>query len=247
MENSIEITNIVKRFNGSHKNAIDGISLSIRKGEKFGFFGPNGAGKTTLISLLCSIIQPTEGRIDYLFGEEHVSTKVFLNSIGFVPQDFAFYPELTLQQNLKYFGRLYRIPEAELTEKINFLIHALGLEHVRKRKVNTFSGGMKRRVNLGIGLINNPKVLFLDEPTVGVDVQSKVAIIDLLNELNANGTTIIYTSHHLKEAEDFCDRIALLDHGKIIALDALPTLLKSNNVNNLEELLIQLTGNQLRD
>jgi ABC-2 type transport system ATP-binding protein len=123
----------------------------------------------------------------------------------------------------------------------------MGLEHVGNKKINTFSGGMKRRINLAIGLINEPKILFLDEPTVGVDVQSKVAIISLLEELNKAGTTIIYTSHHLKEAEDFCDRIALLDDGKIIAMDSLDNLFSQNEVSNLEDLLIKLTGKNLRD
>ena len=247
MEKCIEIIDLKKQFSGSSKYAIDGISLTIQKGEKFGFFGPNGSGKTTLISLLCAIIEPTSGELNYLSKDHYLSRKSFLNSIGFVPQDFAFYPELTLEQNLSYFGRMYSIESNILKTKIDYLTTTLGLNHVKKNKVMTYSGGMKRRVNLAIGLINTPKVLFLDEPTVGVDVQSKFAIIDLLNELNANGTTIIYTSHHLKEAEDFCDRIALLDHGKIIAAGSLASLLKSNNVEHLEELLIQLTGNQLRD
>jgi ABC-2 type transport system ATP-binding protein len=123
----------------------------------------------------------------------------------------------------------------------------MGLEHVGNKKINTLSGGLKRRINLAIGLINEPKILFLDEPTVGVDVQSKVAIISLLEELNKAGTTIIYTSHHLKEAEDFCDRIALLDDGKIIAMDSLDNLFSQNDVSNLEDLLIKLTGKNLRD
>jgi ABC-2 type transport system ATP-binding protein len=131
--------------------------------------------------------------------------------------------------------------------EIDVLLEKLGLLHVRQKKIYTFSGGMKRRMNLAIGLINKPKILFLDEPTVGVDVQSKLSIMMLLDELNKSGTTIIYTSHHLKESESFCDRIALIDKGDIIALGPLADLLKKNKAQNLEDLLIDLTGKQLRD
>jgi ABC-2 type transport system ATP-binding protein len=150
-------------------------------------------------------------------------------------------------QNLKYFGALYGISSTVLAARIDRLLEQVGLNHVKDKKVGTFSGGMKRRINLAIGLINQPKLLFLDEPTVGVDVQSKVAIVSLLEEINRDGTTIIYTSHHLKEAEDFCDRIALIDEGKIIAIDTLNQLLQANHVSNLEDLLIRLTGKHLRD
>lgn len=243
----IEINNLVKWFNQAEHPSLDGIDLEIVEGEKFGFFGPNGAGKTTLISILCNILKPTSGNVQYSLEGKQLSIQQILPTVGFVPQDFAFYPELTPVQNLKYFGALYMVQKNELKSKIDHLLETLGLDHVRNKKISTFSGGMKRRVNLAIGLINDPKILFLDEPTVGVDVQSKVAIISLLEELNQKGTTIIYTSHHLKEAEDFCDRIALLDNGKIIAMDNLQSLLSQNEVGNLEDLLIKLTGKTLRD
>jgi len=243
----IEIKSLVKWFKKADQPSLDGIDLMILKGEKFGFFGPNGAGKTTLISILCNILQPTSGGVFYSFEGRPYSIQQILPTIGFVPQDFAFYPELTPVQNLTYFGALYMVPKNELKDKIDQLFDTLGLDHVRNKKISTFSGGMKRRINLAIGLINDPKILFLDEPTVGVDVQSKVAIITLLEDLNKKGTTIIYTSHHLKEAEDFCDRIALMDDGKIIAIDNLQNLLTQNEVGNLEDLLIKLTGKTLRD
>ena len=243
----IEISNLTKQFNKAERLSLDGINLTIQKGEKFGFFGPNGAGKTTLISILCAILKPTTGSVSYTINNKQQPIQQMLSSVGFVPQDFAFYPELTPIQNLEYFGALYKIPNKELKIKINHLLTIMGLEHVGNKKIHTFSGGMKRRINLAIGLINDPKILFLDEPTVGVDVQSKVAIISLLEELNKAGTTIIYTSHHLKEAEDFCDRIALLDDGKVIAIDNLQNLFSQNEVSNLEDLLIKLTGKNLRD
>ena len=150
-------------------------------------------------------------------------------------------------QNLRYFGKMHGLKNLELEKKITHLLTILGLDHVGNRKLSTFSGGMKRRINLAIGLINDPEILFLDEPTVGVDVQSKVAIMALLNELNERGTTMIYTSHHLREAEDFCDRTLLLDDGKIIAEGTLNDLLKQHNSESLEDLLIHLTGKALRD
>lgn len=247
MEVAIHITQLIKCYNKAEKNSLDDIDLVVYEGEKFGVFGPNGAGKTTLISVLCGILAPTSGKVNYHFDKLDLSIRELLPHIGFVPQDYAFYPELTPMQNLKYFGALYGISKMELTERIDHLLEQVGLSHVRDKKVATFSGGMKRRINLAIGLINQPKLLFLDEPTVGVDVQSKVAIVSLLEEINRQGTTIIYTSHHLKEAEDFCDRIALIDEGKIIAVDTLIHLLEANNVSNLEDLLIRLTGKHLRD
>jgi ABC-2 type transport system ATP-binding protein len=243
----IKIKSLVKQFNKAEHPSLDGIDLDIFEGEKFGFFGPNGAGKTTIISILCNIIHPSSGSVNYFLDDKELSVKEILPHIGFVPQDFAFYPELSPVQNLRYFGSLYEVPKKELDVKIDSLLSILGLSHVRNKKINTFSGGMKRRINLAIGLINEPKILFLDEPTVGVDVQSKLVIITLLEELNKKGTTIIYTSHHLKEAEDFCDRIALLDNGKIIAFDTLQNLRSQNEVTNLEDLLIKLTGKTLRD
>lgn len=243
----IEINHLVKKFGPAERPSLNGINLQIFEGEKFGFFGPNGAGKTTLISILCNIIKPTSGNVKYFFDNKYLPIEEVLPAIGFVPQDFALYPELTPVQSLNYFGALYNIDKPVLKKKIDTLLERLGLDHVRNKRIQTFSGGMKRRINLAIGLINNPKILFLDEPTVGVDVQTKLAIITLLDELNRHGTTIIYTSHHLKEAEDFCDRIALLDNGEIIAIDTLPHLLSQNKVSNLEDLIIGLTGKTLRD
>ena len=169
------------------------------------------------------------------------------NRLGFVPQDLSFFPELTAKQNLSYFGNLYDLKKEELKQKIDELLQKVGLFHVKNKKVSTFSGGMKRRLNLIISLLHNPSILFLDEPTVGVDVQSKIAIMTLLQQLNQQGTTIIYTSHHLKEAEEFCNQIILIDHGKIIASDTLTNLLNKHEVSNLEDLILKLTGTLLRD
>ncbi len=247
MNSIIEIESLFKNYPKSQKSAVSDVNLSVFSGEKFGIFGPNGAGKTTLISIMCGILKPTGGNVSYYLNNGSVDVKLALKDIGYVPQDFAFYPELTADQNLTYFGTMYGVNSQNLTKKIDLILDKLGLSHVKHKKVMTFSGGMKRRINLAIGILNDPKILFLDEPTVGVDVQSKHAIFQLLEELNQKGTTILYTSHHLKEAEDFCDRIALIDDGQIIGLGTLQELTNQHKVQNLEELLIFLTGKNLRD
>ncbi|MCO5258598.1 MAG: ABC transporter ATP-binding protein [Crocinitomicaceae bacterium] len=243
----IEIQSVFKNYGKSIVPAVDGICLDVVKGEKLGVFGPNGAGKTTLISMMCGILKPTRGTINYTINENQFDAKTALKFIGYVPQDFAFYPELSAEQNLTYFGKMYGLNSQILIKKIDFLLEKLGLSAVRHKKLSTYSGGMKRRINLAIGILNDPKLLFLDEPTVGVDVQSKYAIDQLLDELNEKGTTIVFTSHHLKESEQFCDRIALIDKGKIIEIGTLQTLLSTYQVADLEELLIHLTGKELRD
>ncbi|MNJ89034.1 Doxorubicin resistance ATP-binding protein DrrA [compost metagenome] len=245
-ETLLHVSNVYKSYGKSTVPSLDGVSFTVEKGEIVGVFGPNGAGKTTLISILSSILEPTLGSVVYhLDGEK--SPREVRSNIGFVPQDFSFFPELTAKQNLSYFGNLYGLEREKLTQKMDELLHKVGLFHVKNQKVATFSGGMKRRLNLIISLLHNPAILFLDEPTVGVDVQSKIAIMNLLQELNKQGTTIIYTSHHLKEAEEFCNQIILIDHGKIIASNTLTSLLNQYQVTNLEDLILQLTGTLLRD
>ena len=243
----LKVSGISKRYPKAESNSLTDVSFDVIRGEKLGIFGPNGAGKTTLISILSGILPKTSGEVSYFIDNQSADFIKILPKIGFVPQDFALYQELTAKQNLSYFGKMHGLKKPELEEKITTLLKILGLDHVGNRKLASFSGGMKRRINLAIGLINDPEILFLDEPTVGVDVQSKVAIMTLLNELNAKGTTMIYTSHHLREAEDFCDRTLLLDDGRIIAEGTLHDLLKQHNADSLEDLLINLTGKALRD
>jgi ABC-2 type transport system ATP-binding protein len=247
MTNVIELHSVSKKYSKSNRFSLEDVSFSIKKGEKLGVFGPNGAGKTTLMSILCRIISQTSGEVNYKSESGNLSNNAFLNSIGYVPQDFSLYAELSPYQNLRYFGTLYGIQKADLAERIDELLTVLGLHHVRHKKIHTFSGGMKRRVNLAIGIINNPSILFLDEPTVGVDVQSKNAIMAYLEELNKKGTTIIYTSHHMNEAEEFCDNIVLLDQGKLIVHDDLKSLIKKHNATDLQALFLQLTGIEYRD
>lgn len=245
-ETLLHVSEVYKSYGKSAVPSLAGIDFTVEKGEIVGIFGPNGAGKTTLISILCSILDPTLGSVVYYLDGEK-SPRQIRSKLGFVPQDFSFFPELTAKQNLSYFGNLYELKKEDLERKMDDLLQKVGLFHVKNQKVSTFSGGMKRRLNLIISLLHDPSVLFLDEPTVGVDVQSKIAIMSLLQELNRQGTTIIYTSHHLKEAEEFCNQIILIDHGKIIASETLTNLLLKHEVNNLEKLILKLTGTLLRD
>lgn len=228
--------------------SLNDFTLTINEGEIFGLLGPNGAGKTTLISILCGLIKPTTGTFTINNLTYSSNANEIKKIIGVVPQEYALYPTLTARENLEYFGSMYGLKGKDLKEKVAQNLDFLGLLKFADKRVETFSGGMKRRVNLIAGILHNPKILFLDEPTVGVDVQSKNVIIDYLKQLNNNGTTIIYTSHHLGEAEDFCTDIAIVDHGQLFAEGTPKTLITSvENAQNLEDVFIALTGNELRD
>lgn len=248
MNSIIKIESLSKKYKDADMFSLNNVSLAINEGQIFGLLGPNGAGKTTLISMLCGLIKPTSGHftIDNLSYSNH-SHKI-KKIIGVVPQEYALYPTLTARENLHYFGSMYGLKGTDLKDKVIETLDLLGLLKFADKQIVTFSGGMKRRVNLIAGILHNPKVLFLDEPTVGVDVQSRNAIIDYLKVLNQNGTTIIYTSHHLAEAEDFCDTIAILDQGRIYAKGTPKTLIDTTeNARNLEDVFISLTGKDFRD
>lgn len=248
MQSIIQIESLSKKYKNAEMYSLNNISLNINEGQIFGLLGPNGAGKTTLISMLCGLVKPTSGHflidgLDY----QHQASKI-KKIIGVVPQEYALYPTLTARENLHYFGSMYGLKGSDLKEKVIEALDLLGLLKFADKQVQTFSGGMKRRVNLIAGILHQPKVLFLDEPTVGVDVHSKAAIIDYLKMLNQNGTTIIYTSHHLAEAEDFCTQIAILDQGQIYAQDTPSALIEATKeARNLEDVFISLTGKALRD
>lgn len=244
---AIEIQQVSHKYKSASENTLTDISLDIFESDVFGLLGPNGAGKTTLISILCGIIPHSFGGINFYDRGKEVSDTERRSLIGFVPQEYAFYHELTARQNLDYFGAMYNLKKTDLVERREELLEVLGLTKAADKAVGTFSGGMKRRVNLAIGIIHKPGILFLDEPTVGVDVQSKNAIIRYLQQLNQAGTTIVYTSHHMSEAEEFCNRIALIDHGKVIAHGGLAELKTENKVGDLQSLFITLTGEAYRD
>lgn len=243
----IEIRDVFKRYKSAQEDSLSSVSLNILQSEVFGLLGPNGAGKTTLISILCGIIPVSSGQVRFFFNGIPYSEAERKSRVGFVPQEYAFYQELTARQNLDYFGAMYNLSRKALEERREHLLKVLGLDKAGDKKVGTFSGGMKRRVNLAIGIIHEPEILFLDEPTVGVDVQSRNAIIRYLQQLNEAGTTIIYTSHHMSEAEEFCKSIALIDHGKVIVAGGLNELKAVHAVDSLQSLFINLTGEAYRD
>ena len=244
----ITIEHISKKYKSAENYSVTDLSLFIAEKEIFGLLGPNGAGKTTLISLLCSLIKPTSGTFN-IDGLTYQKNKNQLKKlIGIVPQEYALYPTLTAFENLKYFGSMYGLKGDSLNSKINAALDHLGLASFANKKIDTFSGGMKRRINLIASILHEPKVLFLDEPTVGVDVQSKNVIIEYLQELNKKGTTIIYTSHHLNEAELFCSKVAIIDHGKLITQGKPSELINTyEGAHNLEDVFLSLTGKGLRD
>lgn len=244
----IQIEQISKKYKTSNTYSVFNLDLFIAEHEIFGLLGPNGAGKTTLISILCSLIKPTSGSFTINGLNYNTDKNKLKQLIGIVPQEYALYPTLTAFENLKYFGSMYGLKGKSLDDKINAALDHLGLLAFANKNIETFSGGMKRRINLIASILHEPKVLFLDEPTVGVDVQSKNVIIEFLLDLNKKGTTIIYTSHHLNEAELFCTQVAILDHGKLIIKGEPKALIaQQEGANSLEDVFLSLTGKGLRD
>ncbi|MGZ2371343.1 ABC transporter ATP-binding protein [Ancylomarina sp. YFZ004] len=244
----ILIENLYKSYKSSQTKALNGLNLNVSRGTIHALLGPNGAGKTSSINILCGLLKQDSGKVTIAGFKVPEQKKHIKKLIGLVPQDIALYPELTAYENLMFFGSMYRIPKNELKIRIELLLKELGLFEKRNNQINSYSGGMKRRINLIAGLLHSPEILILDEPTVGIDIQSKLVILNFLKETNKKGTTIIYTSHHLAEAEKFCDYISIIDHGVVIEEGLSSNLLnKYPNYNNLEEIFIHLTGKKLRD
>jgi ABC-2 type transport system ATP-binding protein len=244
---AIDISDVSFRYPDNEALSFANFNLTIKKGDRFGLFGPNGAGKTTLMNLMTGLLRADSGDIKLLGKSVGKHSNKVNKLFGFVPQDFSFYRELSPVENLEFFGAWAGLTKGQIKKRTNELLKILGLEDVRDKPVQRFSGGMKRRVNLAIGVIHQPQILFLDEPTVGVDVQSRHAILNYLLDLNKKGTTLIYTSHQLNEAEDLCVEIALLDKGKIIKQGNIDELLKDHNRESLEALFLNLTGKHYRD
>lgn len=244
---AVQVSGLTKHYKGAPVPAVDRISFSIDAGEVFGLLGPNGAGKTTTISVLCGLIAPTSGEISINGLDYHHHRKEIKHLISLVPQEIALYPTLSAYENLEYIGNMYGMKGETLKKRIRECMELFGLSPRDKQLLETYSGGMKRRVNLIGGILHKPKVLFLDEPTVGVDVQSRSLIHEFLKELHRQGTTIIYTSHLMEEAESLCTQLAIIDRGIIIASGDPAGLIAKHNCRNLEELFLHLTGRQLRD
>lgn len=220
----IKIENLVKTFPGV--TALNSVTLTIEKQELFGLLGPNGAGKSTLMNLLIGYLDPDEGEVFIDQLKVSKNNFAFRKRIGYIPQSLALYDDLNAMENLEIFGRLYSIPTKQLKSVIAYQLDAVQLYDRRKDKVKNYSGGMKRRLNLIAGLLHDPSVLLCDEPTVGVDPQSRNAIFDYLRKLNEDGKTIIYTTHYMEEAEKLCSRVAIIDSGQIIAIGTLDKLLE---------------------
>lgn len=238
--NAIEIQDLSFTYPGESTKSLVNVSLRIKAGERFGLFGPNGAGKTTLMSCMTGILSAQEGNISVFGHALKNNLKEIKQFIGFVPQDFAFYQELRPSENLAFFGAMSGMNKQDIKKKTEELVSVLELDD--HKQVRQLSGGMKRRVNLAIGVMHRPRILFLDEPTVGVDVHTRQAIMSYLKKLNEEGTTLVYTSHQLSEAEELCETIALMHEGRIIAHDNLAHLLEVHNEKELEGLFISLTG-----
>jgi ABC-2 type transport system ATP-binding protein len=217
--------NLHKHYGDVH--AVDGISFEIQQGEIFGLLGPNGAGKTTTINVLCTYTEPTAGEVVVAGHSVTAEPEAVKRAIGVVPQDIALYPDLNALENLRFFGRMYDIPKARLEQRIADLLQLVGLTEHARRRVEHYSGGMKRRLNLAVGLLSEPRFLMLDEPTVGVDPQSRNAIFENIHALNQDGLTTLYTTHYMEEAELLCHRVAIMDEGRIIALDTPQNLINT--------------------
>jgi ABC-2 type transport system ATP-binding protein len=204
--------------------AVDDISFEVQKGRTLGLLGPNGAGKTTTIQLLCGLLKPDAGKImlDGKTDPGHVEVRM---SLGVVPQTLALYEELSALENLRFFGKIYGLSGQKLKEQVNNCLDIAGLSHRSREKVSKYSGGMKRRLNMVCSLLHDPPILLLDEPTVGVDPQSRNLIFDTIEDMSKQGRTIIYTTHYMEEAQRLCDRVAIIDHGKILEMDSVENLI----------------------
>lgn len=211
----LSCNNLRKAFGGL--TAVDGVSFTIARGETFGLLGPNGAGKTTTISMVCGLLERDAGEV-FVLGKPLTTRSVGAKrAIGYVPQDIAIYPDLTARENLVFFGRLYGLSGSALDARIDRVLEVVGLSERARERSDQFSGGMKRRLNIGIGLLHEPSLLVLDEPTVGVDPQSRNAILESVEQLGSQGLAVLYTTHYMEEAERLCDRIGIIDHGKVVA------------------------------
>jgi len=219
----LEADRLVKRYGSL--TAVDSISLSVEQGEIFGLLGPNGAGKTTFLSMISSLLEPTAGVVRIRGQVLQRRDLQLRRTIGIVPQELAIYGDLTARENLTFFGQLYGIEHTELQQRVAQILTSIGLTDRADDRAGQFSGGMKRRLNLGAALVHQPQLLLLDEPTTGVDPQSRNHIFDEVRRLNAAGVTVIYTSHYMEEVQTLCSRIGIIDHGKLIACDTLPSLL----------------------
>jgi ABC-2 type transport system ATP-binding protein len=244
-QQAIVIENLTKKY--EDKLALDNLSLQVAKRELFGLLGPNGAGKTTTISIICGLIKPTSGTAKILGYDTQKDPQKVKEQIGVCVQETAIYPYLNAKENLELFGQLYGMNKKTIKERSSILLNKMALTEDAKRVTAKYSGGMKRRLSLALALIHDPQIAFLDEPTVAMDPQSRHAVWDFIKEQKTKGKTIILTTHYMEEAEELCDRVGVIDHGKLIALGTPKELIAKSGVKNLEEVFIQLTGRKMRE
>jgi len=239
MEPFISIQDLYQTYPKASQPSLDGLTLRVEQNMFFGLLGPNGAGKTTTISILCGLIAFDSGQVmihGFDVRHEMASIKPL---IGIVPQDIALYPELTVVENLRFFGGMYGLPSDELNRRIDAYLSDFGLMSHHRKKIGHLSGGMKRQVNLIAALLHKPSLLFLDEPTTGVDVHAKQAIIENLKNLHQQGITMVYTSHDMNEAERLCTHVALLNRGRVVCHGIPEELIQNASVSSLEELFVK--------
>ncbi len=248
MPSAIEVKGLSKKFGNFW--AVRNINFSVKEGEVFGFLGPNGAGKSTTIRILTTLLSPTKGTVKIAgLGIKKDANKI-REKIGLVAEKIILYDLLTAKENLIFFGKLYHLPQKVIEKRADFWLKELGMKKWENKLVGTFSTGMKQRVNIARALLTNPKILFLDEPTLGLDPQTTRHIRDFIQKLNRKGITIILTTHDMHEAEAVCDRVAIIDQGRIAALDTIPALKKlvpNTKNSSLEDVFLHLTGKEIRD
>ena len=243
MPSILEVQNLVKQYDDF--TAVNGISFDIKEGEIFSLLGPNGAGKTTTISMLSTLYTPTSG--DATIGGHSISKNPMAvkQVIGVVPQELALYEDLTARENLIFWGQMYGLSGKELNNRVDEVLEQIGLTDKARNRVKTYSGGMKRRVNIGVGLLHKPRLLFMDEPTVGIDPQSRRAILDTVKDLNKQGMTVLYTTHYMEEAAELSNRVGIIDHGELIALGTQDELTKQ--VGHTDTLILHIGENEDAD
>ena len=240
----IQVTNLSKSFD--KLQAVKNISFSIKKGEVFGLLGPNGAGKSTTINMMSTILSSDDGTILIDGNNIKKSPNICKTLIGVVPQEISLYDDFTAYENLLFWGQLYKIPSKELNERIATILELIGLSDRKNDLIKTYSGGMKRRINIASAILHKPKILFMDEPTVGVDPQSRNRIFEIVENLNKEGMTIVYTTHYMEEVERLCNRIAIIDDGEIVAQGTQSELQKESNVKETIDITFQtITSNQV--
>ena len=239
---------LTKTYPGARKPALSDFNLSLGSGEIVGLLGPNGAGKTTAISLMTGLLAPDSGSVHICGIDLFKSSRQARQWIGLVPQHIALYPNLTATENLSYLGRMYRLSGRVLKERIGACLEMVGLSNNARIRIAAYSGGMKRRANLAAALLHEPKMLFLDEPTTGIDPQSRNMILDRLSDLSRSGISMLYTTHYMEEAEKICSRVAIIDEGRIISEGSPEDLINGHpGCEHLGALFLQLTGKELRD